>query len=149
MEPKDWVCALQLSLQYPLLIIAAFSIASATFGFAWWLQRQRILALKERLKATKERLKLARDQLTDVQSKLADAGERLAAQQGEITELQQTPSFERVGQLAQSNTALRNELSSVVTSTSALNETLDRSWKELPALDETLDHSWKELYRRS
>ena len=38
MDTKSWVSALELFLQYPLLLIVMFVIACAAAGFAWWLR---------------------------------------------------------------------------------------------------------------
>jgi hypothetical protein len=38
MDTKSWVSALELFLQYPLLLIVTFVIACAAAGFAWWLR---------------------------------------------------------------------------------------------------------------
>ena len=38
MDTKSWISALELFLQYPLLLIVMFVIACAAAGFAWWLR---------------------------------------------------------------------------------------------------------------
>jgi hypothetical protein len=105
MDTKSWVSALELFLQYPVLLIATFVVACAAFYLAWWLRGHWATGTIE---ALKERLELAREQVTVVKSQLAEARETVTSQKGPTAY----------------NTELLRQLSSVATSTSALSRTL-------------------------
>jgi hypothetical protein len=45
MDTKDWIKALGLALQYPVLLVAAVVIFCAAFGAAWFLRGATIEAL--------------------------------------------------------------------------------------------------------
>ena len=69
---------------------------------------------------------VARDQLGDVKSKLDNALQQVADQGKEIAELRQTRvEAAKVDRLVQSNTAIREDLNVVMTSTSVLSQTLN------------------------
>jgi septal ring factor EnvC (AmiA/AmiB activator) len=124
MDTQGWTGALKLSLEHPELLIAAFLIACAAFGFAWWLRGH---WAKDKIEALNQRLELAREQAADVQSELADVQQKVAAQESEIAELRQSRAVEpaKVERLAQSNNAIRDDLNVVVNSTGALFQTLN------------------------
>jgi chromosome segregation ATPase len=130
MDTKNWIEALGLALQYPVLLVAAFLIAGAAFGFAWWLRGHWAMG---QIEARDQRLELARERLADVQSDLSstrteleNALKKVADQEREITGLRERRGVETVAvdRLARSNTAIRNDLSSLMTSTSNLNDDL-------------------------
>jgi hypothetical protein len=117
MDSKDWISALGLAQQNPVLIVAAVSIFIAGCGVAWWLRGATIEALKQRLE-------LAREQLADVKSQLADAETTVAAQKREIANHLNAGVVVQADPLVQSNIAIKRALSSVAASTTALDETL-------------------------
>jgi hypothetical protein len=129
-DTKSWVAVLELLPQWPLLIIAAFSIAGVAFGVGLLWAKGTIAALKAQHEVMNQRLELARDQNAAVQSKLADALNTVTAQERQLFTLKDTgwnPPVLGMESLEQSNTALRNELSSAVTSTGILGRTLTPS----------------------
>jgi hypothetical protein len=150
MDTKNWISALELYFQYPVLLIATFLVACAVFTFAWWLRGHwatgSIEALKEHLATLKERLEFADQRLADVKEQLAEAQAKLNAQERQITEVRQTPWFAQlppdtrltVERLARSNTEVQTVLSSVSGSTDLLKELLESSRKELAQTTVTL-----------
>ena len=119
MDTKNWIEALGLAQQYPVLIVAAVVLLGAGFWFAWWLRGHWATATIE---ALRERLELVREQLDFVKPQLADAEEKVAAQEREIAQLR--ASGARTQRLEQSTYEIRRALDSVTASTSAIDATL-------------------------
>jgi chromosome segregation ATPase len=115
MDTKDWISALGLALQYPVLLVAAVVIICAAFGAAWFLRGATIEALRERLE-------LAREQLPAVKSQLADAKTKVAAQEKEIDQLRASSAFAATAleHARLNNIAIQRALSSVTVSTDDL-----------------------------
>jgi chromosome segregation ATPase len=136
MDTKDWISALGLAVQYPVLIVAACLIAGGAWWFGWWLRghlaKSEIAALNSTIGTMNERLELAREKLADVQSeldstrkKLESAMKKVADQEREITGLRpRAAETVAVDRLARSNTAIRDDLSSLASSTTTLNNDL-------------------------
>jgi len=115
MDANSWINTLGLFVQP--------AVAGAAFWFVW---RLRTEWAKDTIAAKEAQLQLARDQLGDVKSKLDNALQQVADQGKEIAELRQTRvEAAKVDRLVQSNTAIREDLNVVMTSTSVLSQTLN------------------------
>lgn len=122
MPTPDWTKALGLFLAYPVLIVATFLIASAAFGFAWWLRGH---VAQGRIDALEGQLKLASDQQADVTAKVAELTAKVGTQEETIAGLRRSLSPPaRLEELARSNTEIQSALTSLATSTSTLGHIL-------------------------
>jgi hypothetical protein len=130
MDTSDWIAALGLFLARPVLLITTFIIASAAFGFAWWLRGHIAHGLIDELKSHIDglkdvRLKDVRDQYNDLNAKLSELKKQVQHQENVIdsSPLELTTAV-RVEELARSNTEIQNTLTSLIDATSHLGHTL-------------------------
>jgi cell division protein FtsB len=119
MSAKDWIAALDLALEHPVLIVAAFIIASAAFLAAWWLRGH---IAKGRIDALVEQINLGRARHDDVTARLAELKTEVETQAHVISELRKTPAAQtaRIEELAQSNTHIRTAVVNLTTTTNSL-----------------------------
>lgn len=129
MDTPDWITALGLFLARPVLLIAIFIIASAGFGFAWWLRGRIAQGRSDELKGIDGlkdvRLKDVRDLYNDLNVKLSELKKQVEHQENVINSspLELTTAV-RVEELARSNTEIQNTLTSLMNATSHLGHTL-------------------------
>jgi chromosome segregation ATPase len=130
MDTKNWIEALGLAQQYPLLYVVGGVIFCAGAGVAWLVRGQsasgEIKALERHLDWAREKLKAVQSDLDRTERKLDSTLEKVAAQEREITGLRERRGVETVAvdRLTKSNTAIRDDLSSLSTSTSVLSNDL-------------------------
>ena len=90
MDIKSWVAVLELLPQWPLLIIAAFSIAGVAFWCWIVVGEKHHCSAESAARSDEPAPRVARDQNAAVQSKLADALNTVTAQERQLFTLKDT-----------------------------------------------------------